>query len=78
MANWYGMSRSNYFRVKDEAAFRKWAEDLKLVVVTDAEGRFGIYSGTEDGGFPSERVGGGEVDYEMEDIDLVAELATPR
>jgi hypothetical protein len=68
MADWSGTSRSNYFRIKDEAAFRKWAEALELAVITDAEGRFGFYSEAEDGGLPSARVG--------EDIDLVAELAT--
>ncbi len=30
MADWYGTARSNYFRVKDEAAFRKEAESLGL------------------------------------------------
>jgi hypothetical protein len=67
------MSRSNYFQVKDEAAFRKWAKSLELAVITDAEGRFGFYSETEDGGFPEVRFS--EDREEMEDLDLPAELA---
>ncbi len=33
MAAWGGMARTNYFRVKDEAVFRIWAEELELVVI---------------------------------------------
>ena len=55
MASWGGMSRSNYFRVKSEAAFRAWAEDLELVVIADEKGRLGFYSNADDGGFPSWR-----------------------
>jgi hypothetical protein len=73
MADWNGMARSNYFRVKDEAAFRKWAEYLELAVITDSEGRFGVYSKTDDGGFPSERLS--EDVEEMEDLDFPDELA---
>ncbi len=73
MADWIGMSRSNYFQVKDEVAFRKWAEELELAVITDAERRFGIYSKADDGGFPWERLS--EDEQEMEDIDFEAELA---
>jgi hypothetical protein len=72
MANWGGMSRSNYFRVKDEAAFRAWAEDLELVVVADAQGRLGFYSNADDGGFPSWRYK--EDQEEEQAVDLVAEL----
>lgn len=36
MADWYGTARSNYFRVKDEAAFRKEAESLGLEVMTSS------------------------------------------
>jgi hypothetical protein len=73
MADWNGMARSNYFRVKDEAAFRKWAEDLELAVITDSEGRVGVYSKTDDGGFPSQRLS--EDVEEMEDLDFPDELA---
>jgi len=30
MSNWYGTSRSNYFRVKDETSFRKWTDCLGI------------------------------------------------
>ncbi len=33
--NYEATARSNYFRVKDEAAFRKWAEDRCLDVVVN-------------------------------------------
>jgi hypothetical protein len=73
MANWCGMSRSNYFRVKDEAAFRTWAEAIELAVLCDNQGRVGFYSNTDDGGLPSFR----HTDDEegSEEVDLVAELA---
>ncbi|WP_263359911.1 hypothetical protein [Acidicapsa ligni] len=72
MANWYGSSLSNYFRVKDRDAFLRWADARGLGVFTterDTES-FAIHGGTsEDGSWPS---------YDMEndtDIDLSAELA---
>lgn len=73
MATWYGMSRSNYFRVKDEAQFRTWAKNLHLEVFTDSNGRLGFCSDTEDGGFPSWRFKQGA--EEDEAIDLPDELA---
>jgi hypothetical protein len=73
VANWYGTSRSNYFRVKDAGAFLKWADERGLGVFKHQhdEGVFAIHGGasTDDGSWPS---------YDMEedeDIDLVAELA---
>ena len=72
MASWVGMSRSNYFRVKDEAAFRSWAEDLDLAVLTDDKGRFGIHATTADGGWPCWLTDEGDEEVE---IDLAAELA---
>ena len=73
MANWYGSSRSNYFRVKDHAAFLKWAEDCGLGVFESRQdtGLFAIHGGesTEDGSWPSY-----DVEHDTE-IDLVAELA---
>jgi hypothetical protein len=73
MANWYGMSRSNYFRVKDEAQFRRWAEELELAVISDEHGRFGFYSNTEDGGLPSCRCT--EDRDDLQEIDIVGELS---
>jgi len=37
MANWYGRARSNYFAVKDEAAFRAWAAKRGLEVWEEME-----------------------------------------
>lgn len=74
MANWYGQSRSNYFNVKDEAAFREWAESRDLEVLEGPSGLFGIApsSMSEDGDWPSffflDESGG------VEDIDLRQEL----
>ena len=73
MANWYGSSRSNYFRVKDCDAFLQWVEKRGLGLSKNSEDAtvFAIHSGnsTDGGSWPS---------YDMEDdteIDLVAELA---
>jgi hypothetical protein len=57
MANWYGTSRSNYFRVKDETAFRKWADGLGISIVErkDDTTLFAVHPGdrTDDGSWPS-------------------------
>ena len=53
MANYYAAARSNYFAVKDEKAFREWADQLGLAVLTpdhhdkvaDGLRRFGIAPG---------------------------------
>lgn len=80
MANWIGSARSNYFQVKNEAAFREWAGKRDLHVMEGTKGEppepsFGVYSEDEYGGWPS-------FDQELEDetgdgrIDLASELAT--
>ena len=73
MANWYGTSRSNYFRVRDKDEFLKWADGRGLGVFNNKESAdlFAIYGGenTDDGSWPSYDV---EADTE---IDLVGELA---
>ena len=77
MANWYGSSRSNYFKVKDEAAFRKWADELGLTVITNLnpEGTlFGVYPGDSDDGFWPSFVFG-DFDDEEREVDICAELA---
>jgi len=73
MANWYGSSRSNYFRVKDCDAFLQWVEKRGLGFFKNGEDAalFAIHSGdsTDAGSWPS---------YDLEadtEIDLVAELA---
>lgn len=70
MANWYGSSRSNYFKVEDEDAFREWAESRDLQVLEKPGGLFGITpsSMSEDGSWPS-------YDYDEDcGIDFQAEL----
>lgn len=75
MANWHGLSRSNYFRVKDDDEFESWAETLPDVeVIRDEEGRFGLI-GNDEGYWPSwrcEETEDGEIEHE---IDIVGELA---
>lgn len=55
MANYYGTERTNYFRVKDETAFRQFAGKFHLTVIEDSEGRFGLLptDWTDDGTFPT-------------------------
>ena len=74
MANWYGQSRSNYFNVKDEAAFHEWAESRDLQVLENPDGLFGIApsSMSEDGDWPSFFFR--DESGEFEDIDLRQEL----
>ena len=73
MANWYGTARSNYFRVKDNAAFLIWTDALNLDSFQDKEGRYAI-AASSDQGWPSSY-------YDAElgedfDLDLPMELAT--
>jgi hypothetical protein len=55
MAQYNCSSRTNYFRVKDEAAFVAFADKWNCEVIRDSEGRFGLLPGewTDDGSFPS-------------------------
>jgi hypothetical protein len=56
MADWYGICRSNYFRVKDETSFLKWTERFDVEIIRDnADGisRFGFYSTEFHGGLPT-------------------------
>jgi hypothetical protein len=53
MANWYGSARSNYFRVKDKDKFVQWVESIAgLELIEDGEGRVGLLSNDESGGWP--------------------------
>ncbi len=74
MANWYGTARTNYFMVKDAAAFKAWVDSLpSCVLIENDDGAFGFYVDSEDsGGFPSERYDEANDDYV--DIDLADEL----
>jgi hypothetical protein len=77
MANYVGYARSNYFRVRDEAAFLRWVETLPGVVARREDGNPGRFAllveAGDDGGWPSRRHSEGM--EEEEDIDLHAELA---
>lgn len=74
MANWYGASRTNYFKVKDPAAFRAWAEGLGCRVIEN-EGLYGLLDGEEsDGMWPSSRVVDDPDVWEDDEIDFAAEL----
>lgn len=68
MANWYGMSRSNYFRVKDEAAFRAAMIDVGAHVETNKDGLFAVF-GDDEGYWPSYD---GDTDEDYDFVDKVA------
>jgi hypothetical protein len=73
MANYYGQARTNYFRVKDEAAFHEWCGRYEISTHPGADGTHTILAETEDGSFPY-------ADYEEEtgewiDIDFFSELS---
>lgn len=74
MANWYGSARSNYFAVKDPAAFKAWVETMPSLDLIERDGKFGFLDNSGEG-WPSFRdieVEGGE---EEVDVDLLAELS---
>ena len=82
MANYYATARSNYFAVKDEAAFREWADRLGLTILepdprskaTDGIRRFGIAPGNccDNGGWPDSTYDADE--DEVDEFDLTEEL----
>lgn len=83
MANYYATARSNYFAVKDEIAFREWADRFGLDIlepshkdkVADGVRRYAITpKGDEDsGGWPTYIADDETDDYV--DIDLPKELS---
>jgi hypothetical protein len=80
MANYYGIGRTNYFRVKDEAAFREAVEGLLGVTLhTRAEvpTLFMLMSDDPDGGgwrvLP--KGADGEADWDAEYVDIADFLA---
>jgi hypothetical protein len=81
MANYYGSARSNYFRVKDGEAFKKWAASLGLDVLESSQKRGGEpqYAmtpiGTDDGGWPSWRFEDENGQAVDEELDLAQELS---
>ena len=83
MANYYATARSNYFAVKDETAFRQWADGLNLTIlgpnhrnkVADGIDRFGITPDEfDEGGWPNFRHNE-ETSEDDDDFDLFDELA---
>jgi hypothetical protein len=83
MANYYAAARSNYFAVKDEAAFREWADRLGLTVLepdhrdktADGIRRLGIAPGNggDSGGWPDSTYDADQ--DEVDEFDLTEELA---
>jgi len=76
MSQWIGAARTNFFQVIDEAKFREWAAERELSVETKATGSttlFGIYSETDDGGWPTQTWPDSE--NNPIEVDMVAELA---
>ena len=82
MANYYATSRSNYFAVKDETTFRRWATSLELKILepahlnesADGIRRFAITpDDDDDGGWPISQLNQ-ETD-EYDDIDLTNQLS---
>ena len=76
MANWYGTSRSNYFKVKDEEAFREWADSRDLEIFTNLVGQLAVApsSMSEDGSWPSyDNEMDAEIDFQAELIEHLAE-----
>ena len=76
MANWYGTSRSNYFKVKDEEAFREWVESRDLEVFENLVGQWGIApsSMSGDGSWPSyDNEVDAAIDFQAELIEHLAE-----
>lgn len=75
MANYNGTSRTNYFRVKDQAKFHAWAESLDLTV-EEKGGSFALFPGdyADDGAFPS-CVNDPESEADGEELDFMLELS---
>ena len=81
MANYYATARSNYFAVKNEKAFREWADGLGLTILeqqeinSDGIPRFGISPGDDgdSGGWPTSTSDAETGD--CEDIDVADQLA---
>jgi hypothetical protein len=78
MANYCGTARSNYFRVKDEEAFKAWVKVSGVSLLdenADAEGRFGITPAelSDSGCWPTSRYD--EETADNIEVDVLDELA---
>lgn len=67
MANWYGTARSNYFKVNDEAEFRKALEGVDIQIRCEG-GVVSLFGDGDSGGWPSGRWD--ENDEEFVEVDL--------
>jgi hypothetical protein len=72
MANWAGIARSNYFRVKDVTAYATAIPaEVSLRIASDPEGRVCVLANdTDDGGWPTQWWGDSDTDYEEHDFDI--------
>ena len=73
MANYNEQTRSNYFRVKDKAAFRAFLDrfDSSVKLIEDDHGRVGFLA---EEGIPSSYMPD-EPGHDGDDVDFVSELA---
>lgn len=55
MADWWGFSRSNYFRVKDKQAFMAWLSDTGEVTILHEQNGSIAITGENFGGWPTYR-----------------------
>jgi hypothetical protein len=73
MADWHGHARSNYFRVTDSDAFKRWAASLHLEIwekTKDTKTYFAMAaSDVEYGGWPTQRYRDEEDDEDDEEQD---------
>lgn len=68
MSNFYAVSRTNYFRVIDEAAFKQWVASLSEVEAYPQKDLFCLISNSEDGTFS-------RLDAEGKERDFLGELS---
>ena len=48
MANYYATARSNYFKVKDAEAFKKWVDSVPGLGRWEKDGTFALFGDNED------------------------------
>ena len=68
--NYTGTARTNYFSVKNEQAFRKWATSRDCEVIEDHTGKFGLIA--DDGSWPGSIYDEEEDDYI--EVDVMVEI----
>lgn len=74
MANYYASFRSNYFKVRDVAAFKAWIGRFASLEVFEDEDNKGLYGfGSMDEGIPS-GVTGPAPEYDWIEVDFINEL----